>query len=129
MAGGNGNSEGVGGVVGTWRFGKAENFGNHINDLLFVGSAVARDGLLNLIWSNFDKVEIVLSGGKQDYSARLRDSDSRCRIFSKKKFLDGYNVGVESFNERVEFVMDFQQTILHESLRAGSYDAVVNGAK
>ena len=126
MTGGNGNGERIGSIVGLGRLGKVEDFRNHVNNLLFVGTAVTRDGLFDLVGSNFDKVKIVAGGGKQDNSARLRNRDCRRRILAEKEFLDGYNVGVEVVNERVEFGKDFKQTVLHKSLRACGDNAVVN---
>ena len=127
MTGGNGNGERVGGIIGLGRLGKVEDFRNHVNNLLLVGSAVARDGLFNLVGRNFDKVKIMLSGGKQDDSARLRNRDSRRGILSEKKILGGYCVGFEVADKGVEFGKDFKQTVLHESLRTCGNDAVING--
>ena len=129
MTGGNGNGERVGGIIGLGRLGKVENFRNHINHLLFIGTAVARDRLFNLVWRNFDKIQIMLSGGKQDDAASLRNSDSRRGILPEKKILDGYCVGIEIVDKSVELGKDFKQSVLHESLRTCGNDAVIDRAQ
>ena len=42
------NCERIGGIVGLWRCGKCKYSTNHINDLIFLGSAIADNSLLDL---------------------------------------------------------------------------------
>ena len=129
MTGGNGNGERVGGIIGLGRLGKVENFRNHINDLLLIGSAVARDRLFNFVWRNFDKIKIMTGGGKQDNAASLRNSYSRRGILPEKEFLDGYYIGFEVADKGVEMGKDFKQAVLHKSMRTGGNDAVIDRAQ
>ena len=129
MTGGNGNGERVGGIIGLGRLGKVENFRNHINDLLLIGSAVARDRLFNFVWRNFDKIKIMTGGGKQDDAASLRNSYSRRGILPEEEILDGYCVGIEIVDKGVEFGKDFKQAVLHKSMGACSNDAVIDRAQ
>ena len=50
-------------------------------------------------------------------------------IFESYRILDGYYVGFEVADKRVELGMDFKQAVLHESLRTCGNDAVIDRAQ
>ena len=98
----------IGRIVRPRGLGKIECTLHHGLDLVFVGTAVAGDGLFNFCWGVFGKGQFVLGNGQEDRTARLTDADRCCDIATKKEFFYGHFIGRKFFKNALEIVIKLQ---------------------
>ncbi len=119
-----GDGQGVGRVVGLRRLGQIEDLRDHVDDLLLVGLAVARDVLLDLHRRALDEPEAVLGRRQEHDAARLADGDGRRDVAVEEELLDAHDVGLVLLDQRIELVVDLHEAVLHLHLRRGEDGAV-----
>lgn len=94
-------------IVWPGRLGEIERTLHHGLDLVFVGTAVAGDGLFDFSRGIFGERQFVLGDGQEDRTARLTYADSRCNIAAKKEFFYGHFIGRKFFENALKIVIKF----------------------
>lgn len=74
---------------------------DHVDDLVLVGLAVARDILLDLHRRALDEPQVVLGGRQEHDAARLADGDGRRDVAVEEELLDAHDVGLVLLDQRV----------------------------
>lgn len=91
--GGEGNSQGVGSVIGARRLVEVEFAGHGVLHGIFVRIAVTCQGLLDLGGGELDPVHLMLGEGQQEHPSGLGNSDGISHAV-EEEFFDSNQVGL-----------------------------------
>jgi adenylate cyclase len=89
-----GDREGIGGMVGSWRLGETQKRPYHPRDLILSGAAGTADGALDLLGRVAGAGHAALTGGEHHDAAGLTDGEGAAGVGAEVELLKGDRVGV-----------------------------------
>ena len=94
-----GDGDGVGGIVGFWHLGKAQNPLGHIHHLMLGGITVAHHRLLDLHRLVLGNLQACLADRQQNHTPALGNTDASGDILTEEQLFDGHLVGLRHFQK------------------------------
>ncbi len=101
-----GDTEGVGGMVGRRHLGERQQHLHHLLHLQLAGPAVADHGLLDAERRVIGRIDAALGAGEHDNAARLPHGQRRPQIDAAEELLDGGGA-------RLVFINDAQHALVY----------------
>src|SRR5690606_8596356 len=94
---------------------------------MFLGVAIAHNGLFDEARGVFGNAEATLFGKQQDDAADLAELHCNADVLCIERFLDRYNVRAETLDQFVDAGIDTVQTLGESLARVGTYSAEFHG--
>ena len=122
----NGDSQGVGGIVGLWHFGKVQQSARHFHYLRLLSLAVARDRGFDLKRRVLKNRDFQLLRREQRHASRLSHLYRGLLVGLEKEPLNRERVGTAAAQNRIQLVLDILEPRVEVGMRLGFHRAVAD---